>query len=328
MVYWKAIISQMGKSLHTVLIIVKLFCMETYILVHTYIDICVTILTHFQLAEYVSLESIIQKSALELIVNALSQEEKMKQPSRGVKKGATPTKRSVQNAYRRDNGSIETVAHKTKLPALLHDQAQDRELKALITRPKCSQGHKCLQCEQCEYSWKYSYTHAHTHSISSRGLVVKSERAICTGVEAKVIRDSLKKNYTTFCGAITRCKNALGRGLIVRLGSSCEILDAWQMQWAVDSAVASFGLRLRLRLGLKNCLRRSLWSWFLVIKYVRCNFRPLLCNVQLFCRLCRNFYWKASTVGKGKGIGVGFGSGLLALGSFTGNLVPDSSIVG
>lgn len=91
---------------------------RTYIHIFTYSYTFITILTHFQLAEYVSLESIIQKSALGLIVNALSQGEKMMQPSQGVKKGATPTKRSVQNAYRWDNGSIETVAHKTKLPAL------------------------------------------------------------------------------------------------------------------------------------------------------------------------------------------------------------------
>lgn len=45
-------------------------------------------------------------------------------------------------------------------------------------------------------------------------------------VELKVIWDSLKKNYTTFCGAITRCKNAQGRGLIVRLGSTCEMPHA------------------------------------------------------------------------------------------------------
>lgn len=201
----------------------------------------------------------------------------MRQPSQGAKKGATPTKRSVQNAYRWDNGSIETVPHKTKLPALLLNQGQDQdsEVKALITHPKCSQGHKCLQSESsANVSRTAENTHTRTHTLtqthtyvhlaSSRGLVVKSEWTICTGVEAKVIRDSLKKNYTTFCGAITRCKNAQGRGLIVRLRSSCEMLDAWQMQWAAQG-------RLEL------C--RSLWSWFLVIKCVRCNFGPLLCNV-------------------------------------------------
>lgn len=133
----------------------------------------------------------------------------------------------------------------------------------------------------------HTQTHTYIHLASSRGLVVKSEWTICPGVDAKVIRDSLKKNYTTFCGAITRCKNAQGRGLIVRLGSSCEMLDAWQMQWAVQG-------RLEL------C--RSLWSWFLVIKCVRCNFGPLLCNVQLFCRLCRMLLLKASAVGKVKAL--------------------------
>lgn len=131
------------------------------------IYIHITILTHFQLAEYVSSESIIQKSALELIVNALSQEEKMSLPSQGVKKGATPTRRSVQNAYRWDNGSIETVAHKTKLPALLLNQGQDQdsEVKALITDPKCSQGHKCLQSENsANVSRTADNTHTHTHS--------------------------------------------------------------------------------------------------------------------------------------------------------------------
>lgn len=148
----------------------------------------ITILTHFQLLEYVSSESIIQKSALGLIVNALSQEEKTRQPSQGVKKGAEPTKRSVQNAYTWDNGSIETVAHKTKLPALLLSQGQhqdqDSEVKALIMHPKCSQGHKCLQCE-CSANVSRTaentrtLTHrdklTHTFSILSRCLVVKSE---------------------------------------------------------------------------------------------------------------------------------------------------------
>lgn len=185
----------------------------------------------------------------------------MRQPSQGVKKGATPTKRSVQNAFRWDNGSIETVAHKTKLPALLlsqgQDQHQDSEVKALIMHPKCSQGHKCLQCESsanvsrtAENTRTLTHTHTQTnsdtHLASSRGLVVKSEWTICTGVEAKVIRDSLKKNYTTFCGAITRCKNAQGRGLIVRLGSSCEMLETHdkcngQYRAAVSSSVALFG---------------------------------------------------------------------------------------
>lgn len=139
--------------------------METDIHMYEYI----TILTHFQLLEYVSSESIIQKSALGLIVNALSQEEKMRQPSQGVKKGATPTKRSVQNAYRWDNGSIETVAHKTKLPALLlnqghgQDQHQDSEVKALIMHPKCSQGHKCLQCE-CSANVSRTAENTRTHT--------------------------------------------------------------------------------------------------------------------------------------------------------------------
>lgn len=158
--------------------------METDICMYEYI----TTLTHFQLLEYVSSESIIQKSALGLIVNALSQEEKMRQPSQGVKKGATPTKRSVQNAYRWDNGSIETVAHKTKLPALLlnqgqhQDQDQDSEVNALIMHPKCSQGHKCLQCEcsanvsrTAENTRTLTQRQTHTHLASSRGLVVKSE---------------------------------------------------------------------------------------------------------------------------------------------------------
>lgn len=148
----------------------------------------ITILTHFQLLEYVSSESIIQKSALGLIVNALSQKEKMRQPSQGVKKGATPTKRSVQNAYRWDNGSIETVAHKTKLPALLLNQGQDQgqhqdqdsEVKALIMHPKCSQGHKCLQCEcsanvsptaENTRTLTHTGTNSHTHLASSLGVL-------------------------------------------------------------------------------------------------------------------------------------------------------------
>lgn len=129
----------------------------------------------------------------------------------------------------------------------------------------CDHAHNCLrgfnkvsECEcECECfmasSWK-----ANTVRISLPGQHLKTacgqdwetmvERR---GSRPKVIWVSLKKNYTTFCGAITRCKNAQGRGLIVRLGSTCQMPHAQDTDsYTPLSFSASLSLSLAYRIEL------------------------------------------------------------------------------